>query len=293
MMDVGADQVALARAARRRRWARWAKVAALYALLTVGAVFILYPVVWTVSLSVKSLTQMNEWPPRLWDWPLHLENFALAWTAAPFTRYFLNSLLVSCLAVLATTVSSFAVAYGFARFRAPGRDILFILVLATMMIPPQVTMIPHFMLFRYLHWINTYYPLFIPGFFATSGFNVFLLRQFLLGLPRELDEAASIDGATSWQILTRILLPLAAPALVTVALMSFIWNWTNFMGPLIYLNSPSTWTLPLGLMFFNQQFVPTANLMVAVSLMVTAPLVVLFFVGQRVFVSGIRLTGIQ
>ncbi|MCL4543152.1 MAG: carbohydrate ABC transporter permease [Chloroflexi bacterium] len=275
-----------------RRWVKAAWLLVLYAALFGGAVLILWPVLWTASMALKSPAQLNEWPPRLVSWPLHPENFWIAWQAAPFTRYFLNSLLVTCLAVFGTTVSSFVVAYGFARFNGYGRNVLFLLVLSTMMIPPQVTMIPTFILFRYLHWINTFYPLVVPGFFATSGFNVFLLRQFIMGLSRELDEAASIDGASAGQILTAIIVPLCRPALTTIALLSFIWNWTNFMAPLIYLNSPRLWTLPLGLMFFDRQFVPAPNLMIAVSLLITAPLVILFFLGQRAFVRGIHLTGL-
>ncbi len=265
------------------------RAAVTYVLLILGALGIIVPVLWTASVAIKSRAQLAQYPPRLLNFPMHWENFITGWNAAPFTHYFFNSVEVTFLAVLGTTVSSFIVAYGFARFRGYGRNVLFIMLLATMMVPPQVTMIPTFMLMRFLHWVNTFYPLWVPGCFATSGFNVFLLRQFLTGIPRELEEAALMEGASPLHILSRIILPLSLPGLAAVAILSFVWNWTNFMGPLIYLNTPSKWTLPLGLMNFQQQFTPLPNKMMAVSLLITLPIVVVFFVGQKYFMKGIHL----
>ncbi|MHB1628029.1 MAG: carbohydrate ABC transporter permease [Bacilli bacterium] len=279
------------RRAGRQRMGRLLWNSVIMLLVLAGAVAIIAPVLWTVSVALESPSQLALYPPRLFPFPLHWGNFVRAWEAAPFSVYLRNSVEVTALAVLGTTASSFVVAYGFARFRGRGRNALFVILLSTMMIPPQVTMIPTFILMRYLHWINTFNPLWVPGCFATSGFNVFLLRQFITSIPKELDEAAVLDGANQFQILTRVILPSSLPAIITVALLSFVWNWTNFMGPLIYLNSPSKWTLPLGLMQFSQQFNPMPNIMVAASLLITLPILVVFFLSQKHFMRGINLGG--
>jgi multiple sugar transport system permease protein len=189
-------------------------------------------------------------------------------------------------------LSSSLVAYGFARLRFPGKDRLFILLLATMMLPGIITMIPSYIGFRYLHWIDTFYPLIVPSFFA-GAFNVFLLRQFFMTLPRELDEAAMLDGASYFQIYWNILMPLSKPALITVGLFAFVYSWKDFMGPLIYLNSTENNTLELGLRTFDTIRGTDWNLLMAGSVMVLIPLLIMFFAGQKYFVQGIVMSGLK
>jgi multiple sugar transport system permease protein len=188
------------------------------------------------------------------------------------------------------------VAYGFARFRFPLRKILFTLVLATLLIPSQVTLIPQFILFRHLNWINTFYPLIVPSYFATSAFSVFLLRQFFMSLPRELDEAALVDGSSYFRIFFEILLPLSKPALIAVAIIGFFTSWNDFLGPLIYLSSPEKYPLALGLNFFLTTYgggVSHMELLMAASLITLLLPLAIFIVAQRYFVEGIAMTGIR
>ena len=209
----------------------------------------------------------------------------------------MNTLFVVTLATLGSVFTASIVAYSFARFEYPGRDILFVITLATMMLPAQVTLIPQFILFNWLGWINTLYPLWVPSVFGGGAFFIFLLRQFFRTLPRELDEAALIDGASYWRIFISIMLPLAKPALATVAVISFIGHWNDFVNPLIYINSPDKFTLALGLNYFKNvpegAGLPTQHLLMAASVMVIIPVLILFFAAQRYFVQGIVLSGIK
>jgi ABC-type glycerol-3-phosphate transport system permease component len=194
-------------------------------------------------------------------------------------------------------LSASAVAYGFSRFRFPGREALFLLVLGTMMLPWQVTIVPTFLLFRYMGWINTYMPLIIPSYFGGGAFFIFLLRQFFMSIPRDLDEAAKIDGASSVRVFWNIILPLSKPALATVAIFSFIEHWNEFIGPLIYLNSPQKFTVSIGLRYFVsnpfESDEPREAILMAASLIVAAPPLILFFAAQKYFVQGIVTTGIK
>jgi ABC-type glycerol-3-phosphate transport system permease component len=200
--------------------------------------------------------------------------------------------VVTFLGILGEIASSSLVAYGFARFRFAGRRALFLLVLSTMMLPAQVTMVPLFILFRTFGWIDTLKPLIVPAFFG-SAFSIFLFRQYFMTLPRALDEAALIDGATRLDILRRIILPLSKPVIATVAVFSFLARWNDFMGPLIYLSSQRKFTLSLGLASFQGEYSTDWNLMMAASLVVMAPCLALFFAAQRHFVSGIVMTGLR
>jgi multiple sugar transport system permease protein len=196
-------------------------------------------------------------------------------------------------------LTSTFVAYSFARFRWPGRDIIFAITLATMMLPGEVTLIPKYILFKNLGWLNTILPLWIPAWFGGGAFQIFLLRQFILSLPRDFDEAATIDGANPWQILRFVLLPLLKPVLATVAVLHFIWTWNDFLEPLIYLASPEKFTLALGLRYFNvtpggqTSGLPTEHLLMASVVMSTVPIIVLYFVAQKYFVQGIVMSGIK
>jgi multiple sugar transport system permease protein len=224
-------------------------------------------------------------------------NYARAWAPEAldetFNRYLMNTLIITVLGILGVLLSSTFVAYGFARFRFPGRDAMFLTMVATMMIPAQVTMIPTFILFKYLGWIDTFAPLIVPTFFGGGAFNIFLMRQFFMTIPYELDDAAKIDGCNYFQIFWIILVPLVKPALATVAIFGFVYNWNDFMNPLIYLNSSSNYTLALGLQTFTTMYGTDYNLMMAASTIVLLPILVVFFFGQRYFIEGVATSGLK
>jgi len=260
--------------------------------LVAGAGIMLIPFFWMVSTSLKVPNQVLIQPIKWIPDPIVWSNYAKALTVLPFGLYLKNTVVITGLVMVGTILSSAACAYGFARLRAPGRDVLFIVLLSTMMLPGIVTMIPTFLIFRSLGWIDTIKPLTVPAFFGTAFF-IFLLRQFFLTIPVELEDAARIDGATPVDIFTRIMLPLAKPALATVAIFTFMGTWNDFMGPLIYLNSEDKFTLSLGLASFQGLYGTDWHYMMAASLVVMSPIVVLFFIGQRYFVRGIITTGIK
>ncbi len=267
--------------------------ALLLLMLCLGAALFSVPFLWTVSTALKTNQQVFEVPPQWIPHPPQWENFRRAWTELPFPRFVLNTVLITGVAVVGQVVSASLVAYGFARFRFPGRNFLFMLMLSTMMLPAQVTMIPVFLFWRELRAIDTFAPLTVPSFFGGGAFTIFLLRQFFLTIPRELDEAAMIDGASPFAIWWRVLLPLSRPALVTVVLFSFLSHWDDFMGPLIYLNSMEKYTVSIGLRMFQDMFGTQLELLMAASLIHILPTVVLFFLGQKYFVKGVALTGLK
>jgi len=274
--------------------------AATHAALLLLAIVFLAPLLWMVSTAVKPLDQTMVSPP-VWipDRP-QWENFwkALSYNAdelgyVPFLVYGRNTLYVTVLAVIGSVVSNTLVAYSFARLRWRGRDLLFGVTLATMMVPGPVLMVPTYVLFREFGWIGTFRPLWVPAFFG-GAFNIFLLRQFLKTIPMELSEAARIDGASEWQTFLRVIVPLARPVLTVVALFTFMWAWNDFMGPLLYLTDQHTFTLSMGLQFFQSQHTGTPwNLLMAASLIVVLPVILVFLFAQRVFIQGIATTGIK
>jgi multiple sugar transport system permease protein len=222
-------------------------------------------------------------------------NFGAAWNSLPlpFHWFLLNTYCITILNVIGQLLSCSLVAYGFARFRFRGRGPLFMLLLCTMMLPSQVTMIPLFMLWSKAHAVDTFIPLTLPSFFATSAFSVFLLRQFFMGLPKELDEAAMIDGCGPFRIWWQIMLPLSRPALITVGVLTFLGNWDDFLGPLIYLDRLSNYTVSLALRMFQDQYGTDYSLIMAAALVHIVPVVILFFFAQRYFVKGIAMTGLK
>jgi len=227
-------------------------------------------------------------------WPSQLmwSNYPDALKVFPFWRYLSNTLQIAVPVTIGTTVSSSLVAYGFSRLRWKGRDIVFYLVLATLMIPQWVTLVPLYILFNNLGWVNTYRPLVVPSFFG-DPFSIFLLRQFFLRQPQELVDAGRVDGASHLRVFAQIVIPLARPALAVVALFQFIYTWTDFFNPLIYLSNPDKYTLQLGLFnFFGQHFVDWPGFMAA-SLVVLSPIVILFFLTQKTFIEGITFTGLR
>jgi multiple sugar transport system permease protein len=263
-----------------------------YVLLVVGSIMVLIPFFWMVSSALKPNYQIFVFPPKWIPEPIQWDNFWKSMTALPFDIYFRNTLLIEVGVIVGTVLSCSIVAYGFARLDAPGRNFWFVVLLSTMMLPGVVTMIPVYLIFRNLNWVNTFLPLIVPTWFG-SPFFIFLMRQFFMTIPRDFEEAARLDGANTWQILTRIMLPLAKPALATVAIFTFMGVWNDFMGPLIYLNKPETYTLALGLNFFKGQYVSNWNMLMAASIVMMLPLVILFFVAQKAFIEGITLTGIK
>lgn len=262
------------------------------ALLLLGSLAFLLPFYIMLAMSLKTPAEIAT--STVWSWPKSTtwENYREVVTNpnVVFRILLKNTAVIAALSTLGTVVSSVSVAYAFARLRFPGRDRLFLVLLATMMLPGIITLIPSYVMFAKLHWINTFLPLVVPAFFA-GAFNVFLLRQFFLGIPRELDEAALIDGASHARILSSVILPLSGPALATVAIFAFVWTWRDFMGPLLYLNDPDRQTLEVGLRMYQSVNSEQWHLLMAASVLVSLPLLLLFLIGQRAFVKGIVMTG--
>jgi multiple sugar transport system permease protein len=263
-----------------------------YLLLTLLALMFCLPLAWMLSTALKNDAQTYHVPPIWLPLPMRFANFPEALGAQPFDLFFLNSLQYSASAVLGQLLSCSLAAYGFARLRWKGRDVLFGLCLATLMLPYQVTMVPLFIIFKTLGWVNTYRPLIVPAFFG-SAYYIFLLRQFFLTIPQELSEAARIDGAAELGILTRIVVPLARPALVVVALIEFLTTWDNYLGPLIYLDNERLYPIALGLQLFRSDFVEKLAwpYLMAATTVAMLPVIVLFIIAQRAFVEGITITG--
>ncbi|WP_228745279.1 carbohydrate ABC transporter permease [Paenibacillus sp. S150] len=264
----------------------------LYALLLSGAAVMLFPFVWMISTSLKSDIQLYAWPAVWLPFPLQWENYTKAFTQLPFGLWFGNTALVTLISVGGAVLSCPVVAYGFARYRARGRNLLFMVLISTMMIPWTVVMIPKFFLFTSVHWINTFLPLTVPGFFG-NAFYIFLLRQFFQTIPPDTEEAAQIDGAGVLGILWHVLLPVTVPVLITVAIFQFDASWNDFLQPLLYLNRQSLFTVSLGMNFFNGQYDVQWNYLMAVACVAMLPTLILFFIGQKYFVQGIALTGMK
>jgi multiple sugar transport system permease protein len=264
-----------------------------FATLLVGAVVFSIPFVWTVSTALKTNDQVFAVPPVWVPHPVEWSNFHRAWTELPFIRFVGNTLFVTLVALIGQVTSASLVAYGFARFQFRGRNFLFLLMLSTMMLPAQVTMIPVFLIWRSFRLIDTFAPLTVPEYFGGGAFTIFLLRQFFLTIPRELDEAALLDGASYFQIWYKIILPLSRPALTTVVILSFLSHWNEFMRPLIYLNSMEKFTVSIGLRMFQDMFGVQLELLMAAALIHILPCIVLFTVAQRHFIKGIAMTGLK
>jgi len=260
-------------------------------LCLLGLVF-LVPFLWSISSSLKTTNEIFIFPPvwlpkqPLWS------NYPEALDYMHFGLLLRNTVFIAVLTTVGNVLSASFVAYGFSRFRFKGRSVLFSTLMGTMMLPYQVTMIPLFLMFQRIGWLNTYYPLIVPAFFA-HPFFVFLLRQFFLTLPRELEDAARVDGCNPLQIWWRIILPLAYPALATVTVFSFLGSWNEFIGPLIYLTDQKIYTLSLGLSVFKSSYTTQWGYLMAASVTMTLPPLLIFFATQRYFVQGIALTGIK
>ena len=269
--------------------------AAIWVMLLVGAVVMMFPLMWMVSSSFKLEQRVFMFPPQLIPDPFCPQNYVEALTYKPFDVYLRNTVFLVVMNELAIVLAASFCGYGFARIRFPGRDFWFGLVLATMMVPYVVMMVPQFVIYSRLKWIDTFLPLTVPYFFGGGAFNIFLMRQFLRTIPEELADAARIDGCSEFAIYARIMMPLAKPALITVAIFTFLGTWNDFIGPLLYINSPERYTLAIGLANFRgTMFARTRwDLLMAFATTMTLPVVVVFFLAQRYFVQGVVLTGLK
>jgi multiple sugar transport system permease protein len=260
-------------------------------LLPAAFIFLL-PFLWMLSTSLKSKPQLYVYPPILVPIPPSWSNYPSAVNYIDFFLYLRNTLIIAFAATIGELLACSLVAYSLARIPWPGRNVLFILTVATLMLPFQVTLIPLFIVFKNLGWVGDFRPLIIPHYFG-SALYIFLLRQFFMTLPMELSEAARMDGASEFRIYASIILPLAKPALATVAIFEFIARWRDYLGPLIYLNNQNLYTLSLGIYQYRSQYGAEWGLLMAASVLITLPIVLLFFFLQKTFVQGIALTGIK
>jgi ABC-type glycerol-3-phosphate transport system permease component len=283
--------------ARSRAQQRDASRVLLYALAVVTSILFLLPFYWTVASSLKHVTEIFLFPPTWAPAVPQWDNYAEVWRRVPFGRFMINSLQITILSVLGTVLTSSLVAYSFARFRYPGRDVFFMLTLSTMMLPYEVTLIPQYLMFNRLGWLDTFLPLIVPFWFGGNAFSIFLMRQFFMTIPRDLDDAARIDGANFLRIFWNVLLPLSGPVLATLAVIGFINHWNDFLGPLIYLDSRNNFTIALGLRYFQSVAglggEPMHHLLMAASVTFTLPCILIFFLSQRYFVRGIVLSGVK
>ena len=265
----------------------------IWLLLLAIAVVMLMPFIWLASSSLKLEQRVFQFPPQWIPDPIRWMNYYDALTAKPFHIYLKNTMLIAALNQVAILLAASFCAYGFARIEFPGRDFWFGVVLATMMLPYFVVMVPQFVMFTRLGWVDTFLPLTVPFFFGGGAFNIFLFRQFFRSLPKELTDAARIDGCSEFDIYWRIMLPLSKPAFITVAIFTFLFTWNDFIGPLLYLSSPEKLTVALGLSAFRGVMRSLWNLLMAASMAMTLPVIILFFFLQRYFIRGVVMSGLK
>ncbi|GAB2571078.1 carbohydrate ABC transporter permease [Gracilibacillus alcaliphilus] len=264
----------------------------IYIVLITGALIMLVPFIWMISTSLKGQGAVFEYPPRLIPNPFEFENYRKAWSALPFALAYWNSLKITGLVTIGTLISCSMAGYAFAKINFVGKNFLFVVLLATMMIPGQITLIPMFMLFKEIGWVNTHLPLIIPPI-LTNAFGVFLLRQFMSTFPTELEDAARIDGLNTWQIYWKIVLPNCKPALAALGIFTFMANWNNFLAPLIYLNDESKFTIPLIIASFQGLYTTDWTVLMAASAISLIPVLIIYLFAQRYFIEGITLSGLK
>jgi ABC-type glycerol-3-phosphate transport system permease component len=275
---------------RAKKVRRITRTLVIYGIAIPGAVMFLLPFLWMFSASLKASNEIFLFPPKWIPSPLHWENYTEALALAPFGLYLRNTLFITLGNMTGNLVSCTLAAYGFARLRGRGKNFLFLLMLGTIMLPNWVTLIPQYVMFSSIGWSNSFAPLMVPAWFGWPFF-IFLLRQFFMTIPRELEEAARLDGASHFGIFWRIILPLSKPALATVAVLAFIGNWNNFLTPLIYLRDTNLHTLAIAINRFRGQYAIYYNYMMAVSVLVVIPVIIIFFIFQRYLIQGIVTTG--
>jgi multiple sugar transport system permease protein len=264
-----------------------------YAILVFLSALILVPLIWMVSTALKERKQIFTYPPEWVPSPALWHNFSEAMTVFPFQTFVRNTLIIAGFNIVGTILTSSMAAYAFARLRFPGRDLIFMILLSTLMLPFAVIMIPRYVEFRELGWLDSWLPLIVPNWMGGSVFFTFLLRQFFRSIPRELSDAAKIDGASEFRIYWQIVMPLAKPALAVVAIFVFLDSWNDFLAPLIYISSPSKYTVSLGLSMFMGNYTTQWAYLMAASTLMSIPTIVLFIVAQRYFVRGVVLTGVK
>ena len=277
-------------AQRRQRTAIGHAIA--YAVFTVFGLFMLIPFLWVITTSLKETGHELLLPPEWIPNPVVWGNYAKVLEEVPFLLYTRNTLIIAASVTFFGIITASLAGFGFARLRFPGRGVLFTFCLSTLMVPYAVTMIPEFVIFKTLGWVDTFLPLIVPASLGGGAFAIFLFRQYFMTLPQELDEAARVDGAGSFRIWWTILLPLSKPIIATVAILTFFAQWNDFLRPLIYLQSPNIRTLTLGLLVFQGEYSTLWNLLMAASALMILPIMVIFLVGQRYIVRGIVMTGL-
>ena len=281
--------------ASTRRPKEWFRNSLLYLIMIFVSVIFLSPLLWMISTSLKTKPEVYIFPPTILPELAQFRNYLDAWSyqGMQFNRWTLNTVFITLMVMVGTLVTSSLCAYGFSRIRFPGRNFWFMATLASIMLPPQVTLIPLYVLFFKIKWLDTFLPLWVPTWFGGGAINIFLLRQFFLQIPAELEDAAIIDGASRLQIWARVFLPLSIPGLITVSIFTFQAAWNDFYGPLIYITSQEKYTLALGINLFRGQYGEEIHFMMAAAFVMTIPMIVIFFVAQRYFIRGIVLTGIN
>jgi len=275
----------------RKQW----KSVSTHALLMLVAVIMIFPLVWLLSSSLKTPPQQVKWPPEFIPNPFYPQNFVLLFSLSPMATYLFNSAKIAILSVIGMTFSSSLAAFAFARMRFRGKNVIFAILLGTMMIPYATTVIPTFVIFRLLGMIDTHWPLILPNFFG-SAYCVFLLRQAYLGIPQDLMDAAEMDGAGFFYIYSRVFIPLGMPMLTTVAVLQFLWSWNDLFGPLIYLNSQMKMTVQIGLTYLRGRAgtgIEQYGIVMAGSLLGLLPMLLLYSFGQKYFIRGLARTGIK
>lgn len=263
-----------------------------YSILVLLSLIFTLPLLWMVTTSLKEQGQVFQVPPVWIPDPFRWDNYPEAIRRAPLWLWLYNTATITVLATIGNVITASMVGFGFARLRFPGRDFLFIVLLSTMMLPPVVTLVPKFIMFRTIGWNDTFYPLIVPAFLGTSAFNIFLVRQYYLTIPLDLDEAARIDGASNWRVWWNVLVPISMPVLVAVAIFSFVQHWNEFLDALVFLQSEQMKTLSLGLRAFINPNDASWHITMAASMWLIVPMIVIFFIGQRHFIQGAAMSGI-
>ena len=292
MAEIAINPSAQVAHVRRRSWKELVPFGIGLLVLVFGAVWMLLPLVWMVSASLMPLSEVIKVPP-IWFAPekYSLNNYIEVWGRVGFSRFFLNSVFVAFTITFGQLLTSSMAGFAFARYQFPGRTVIFILILSTLMIPFQVIMIPLFIMMARLHFVNTYWGMIIPA--IVTPFGIFMMRQFMLGVPKPLLEAARIDGASEPYIFSRIMLPLCKPAIAALAIFSFLGSWDNFLWPLIVINSKELWTLPIAMSRFTEQYISQTHLQMAGASIMFIPVLIVFLLMQRHFIEGIALSGLK
>ena len=264
-----------------------------YFLLCIIAFIYLLPFLWMFGTSLKADTELLDFPPKFFPSKPHFDNYAKAINRFPFWKYFLNTVIITAGNLVGVIVSAPLVAYGFSKVNWKGRDAMFFIMLSTVMIPGAVTMVPTFMIFTNLGWLDTFLPLIVPAFLGGGAMNVFLIKQFFSTIPNDMIEAARIDGANDWTIFRKIMLPLSKPVLALISLFTFIGSWNNYMGPLIYITSEEKYPLALGMPMFMNRYGTYWNQAMAAATLTFLPTLIFFLFAQKYLIEGIKLSGMK